>query len=109
MHILENIKTANKLINTTEKVINVYDGSSGDIITLNPKTKKLPEEPNNKDALLEIFYILKRETADRLTKLGRPLDDIAVIRGTGVGRDETEITYFNWGGDIRKEVRLYCR
>lgn len=109
MYILENIKTANMLINMTEKVINVYDGYSGDIITLNPKMKKLPEEPNSKDSLLETFYILKKETVDKLTKLGRSLDDIAVIRSTGIGRDEIEITYFSWGGDIRKEVRLYCR
>ena len=53
----DEIEVVQNIADHSASVYYVYDESSGDIITLNPKMKKLPEEPSNKDALLEIFYI----------------------------------------------------
>lgn len=102
--VLKGIKAAAELVNLTPYVINTYDKSSGEILTLLPKIQELPTEPIEDD---NIYYIVTRSDAKRLKNI-RPLDDIAIIRCIGRGRGNKRIAYFAWGGDTQKEVCLYC-
>ena len=104
MYYYEGIKTAAKLINLTDKTIQVYDKCSGEIVTIHPKSHVLPAQPQNEDLINQYFYVFSKKVANRLKRNGRSLHDIAIIKSRSRGRNNTDITTLVWGENIKTEI-----
>lgn len=101
------MKRAAKLINLTEKPIQVYDKCSGEIVIVQPQSHVLPAEPLKENLEKNVYYIFNKRVANRLKRNGRSLQDIAIIKSYSKGRSDTEITTLVWGEDIKTEICLY--
>lgn len=106
MYCTERIRVAHKLINLTDKPIQVYDKLSGSIVAIYPESHVLPAQPLKQDLEEKTYYIFNKKVANRLKKSGRTLSDIAIIKRKARGRSDTEITTLVWGENIAKEVGL---
>lgn len=104
MYYYEGIKTAAKLINLTDKTIQVYDKCSGEIVTIHPESRVLPPEPQDEDLMNQYFYVFSKKVANRLKRNGRSLHDIAIIKNRRKGRNDSDITSLVWGEDIGTEI-----
>ncbi len=107
MHCTKGIRVARRLINLTDKTIQVYDKPSGNIITIHPESHMLPFKPLEKDLTNKTYYIFSKKVANRLKKSGRPLHDIAIVKSRSRGRSNSEITTLVWGEKISEEIGLY--
>ena len=109
MYCTKRIRVATKLVNLTDKTIQVYNKMSGDIVTIRPESRVLPSQPLKEDLENNTYYIFDKTVASQLKKNGRLLRDIAIIKNKGIGRNNTEITTLGWGENITEEVGLCIR
>ena len=101
-------KPAVKLINLTENTIQVYDYCSGDIVTIPPEVRVIPEQPEPIDSDNPCYYVFEESIANYLEKNGRALNDIAIIYRKASGRNGVIISSLIWGGNHSTAISL-CR
>ena len=100
-------RIASSLLNTTPNVINLYDDSTGDIVTFPTYDREeayafLMHGIRKSDW----YFICEKKDLETLKLLNRSLSDIAVIDYFDVGRNATLISYLVWAVDCKTPVRL---
>lgn len=94
------------LINVTDREIAVYEESSGNIYLFEPHDDEvLPDKPEEQPRII-VHYVVDEIVAERLFRLGRSLDDIAIVRHVSEGRGGYPIASLVWGRDPHKRVEL---
>lgn len=93
------------LINVTNREIAVYEESSGNICRFSPHSRMvLPDKPEEQPII--VHYVVDEIVAEELSKLGRPLDDIAIVKQIANGRGGCLIAHLVWGRDPHRRVEL---
>lgn len=106
MHLRNDIKTANRVINLTGRIINIYEHSLGDLIPLPPESCKLPEVPDE-GKKYGTYYILKPNALEKIRQTGRPTTDIVLSHIRGKSSDGKDISYLYWSKNHNYEIWLY--
>ena len=101
-------RLSDDFVNMTDRVIHIYNQASGEIIVFTPSTQKLPPAPIEIiDGAKTIHYIFEPEDIISLEKIGRELDDIAIVSDESYGRNGIPIAHLIWGRNPNISVCLY--
>lgn len=106
------------LDNSTSLIITVYEESTGDIISIKPKTTTVDEIYREKEAEppypthelpreVDKYHIVSPSTYEQLKNDGHSLDDIVVVTRKDLGRNNVDIYSLVWGRDPNMQIRLY--
>lgn len=106
----KDIRVADNLVNLTGKTFYVYDDASGLIEAflpsrLSPSKNWLTDPVFNISGHPRTYYVVDGSCLRKLYEAGRPLDDIAIVYNTGLGRGNVIVSYLRLAKDIRTTVR----
>lgn len=89
------IKLASQIVNLTERAIFLYDNSSGEIIEFVPDGVWPRPMDRSSWECPKIYYVVDPKKATEIDLSGRSLEDIAVVRRTGTGREGVMISFLS--------------
>ncbi len=107
----KDIRVADNLVNLTGKTIYLYDDASGLIEGFLPSRASsssknwLTDPVFNTSGHPRTYYVVDGSCLRKLYEAGRPLDDIAIVYNTGLGRGNVIVSYLRLAKDIRTTVR----